>query len=209
MTIYSAQQAHDDITALFDAYYSAKKEGASIAQNKRNEGANALVEQYVESNGERPPASVLSRLSTYLLLDNLTDSHPDKMSRDEYPIMSYGQTGRYFERNTPISEIHYEKTDVIGYASGVCNSGEVVRDAIIAADTGEIKASDLRLFLRKVLSEREYFIIEQAYEHRATQAEIAEMLGVSRQRVGVIMSRALDRVGEAIAEGGVGDKYRY
>lgn len=196
MTTYSAQQAHDDITALFDAYYSAKKEGDSISQNKRNEGANALVEQYIESNGERPPASVLSRLATYLLLDNLTDSHPDKMSRDEYPIMSYGQTGRHFAKNNPVHELYYDKADVRGYASGVSNEGDVVRDVIIDADTSEIKATDMRLFLREVLTEREYFIIEQSYEYSATQTEIAEKLGVSRQRVGVIMSQAMDKLSE-------------
>ena len=60
--VYTPQQAHDDITALFDAYYDAKKAGDSIPPNKRIESANAIVEQYVEVNGKRPPASVLSRL---------------------------------------------------------------------------------------------------------------------------------------------------
>src|SRR5690625_2850764 len=96
---YTSQQAHDDITALFDAYYDAKKADDSIPPNKRIESADNIVEHYVEANGKRPPNSVLSRLATYILLDILSDSHPDKMTRDEYPIMSYGQTGRYFERN--------------------------------------------------------------------------------------------------------------
>src|SRR5690554_8083388 len=56
---YTSQQAHDDITALFDAYYDAKKAGDSIPPNKRVESADAIVEQYVEVNGKRPSASVL------------------------------------------------------------------------------------------------------------------------------------------------------
>lgn len=62
MTVYTSQQAHDDITALFDAYYDAKKAGASIPPNKRIESADTLIERYIEANGIRPPNGVLSRL---------------------------------------------------------------------------------------------------------------------------------------------------
>ena len=55
------QSYHDKITGLFDEYYSADK-GAKPAQNKRIESADALIEDYIEQHGKRPPASVLSRL---------------------------------------------------------------------------------------------------------------------------------------------------
>lgn len=41
-------------------------------------------------------------------------------------------------------------------------------------------------------------IIERSYEDGATQAEIAEELGVSRQRVSAIMVRIYDKLREAI-----------
>src|SRR5690625_4758022 len=109
----SSQHYHDRITELFDEYYAAESD-AKPTPNKRIDDANALIEQYVEATGNRPPSSVLSRLATYILLDTLTDSHPDKMSREEYPIMSYGQTGRYFERNTTLKDVEYPQEDVIG-----------------------------------------------------------------------------------------------
>src|SRR5699024_3096647 len=110
---YTPQQAHDDITALFDAYYDAKKAGESIPPNRRIESADAIVEQYVESNEERPPSSVLSRLATYLLLDNLTDDFPDKVSRDDYPILSYTQIGRR-RREIPSENVYFDKSDFGG-----------------------------------------------------------------------------------------------
>ena len=55
------QLYHDKITDLFDEYYSAEK-GAKPAPNKRIENADALIEDYIEQHGKRPPASVLSRL---------------------------------------------------------------------------------------------------------------------------------------------------
>ena len=186
---YTPQQAHDDITALFDAYYGAKKAGDSIPPNKRIECADSIVEHYVEANGKRPPNSVLSRLATYILLDILSDSHPDKMSRDEYPIMSYGQTGRYFERNVGQSPVPYASEDVIGRSK----DGDLLR-----ADTDEQRARDWRLFLREVLTDREAFIVEGIYERGETQAEVAAEIGVSRQRVGAIMARVFDTLSENI-----------
>lgn len=195
---YTPQQAHNDITALFDAYYDAKKAGASIPPNRRIESADNIVEQYVEANGKRPPASVLSRLATLLLLDTLTDSHPDKMARDEYPIMSYGQTGRYFERNGALKDEPYDHSAVVGYLPGVDSENSQTREAILVTETDEQKASEWRLFIEGVLTDREAFIVRRLYEDGATQAEVAEDLGVSRQRVGVIMSRVYDKLRDII-----------
>ncbi|EPC8408886.1 hypothetical protein ACR3AM_003156 [Bacillus thuringiensis] len=38
--------------------------------------------------GERPEPKQLERLADLLLYKELHDAHPDKMSREEYPIMS-------------------------------------------------------------------------------------------------------------------------
>src|SRR5690625_1302824 len=148
-TPYTTQQAHDDITTLFDAYYDVKKAGKGITPNKRIESADAIVEHYVEVNGKRPPASVLSRLATYILLDTLTDPHPDKMAREEYPIMSYGQTGRYFERNTTLKDVEYPQEDVIGTVS---NTTTGARDVLLShinknEQAGEIGRASCRIII--------------------------------------------------------------
>jgi len=171
---YTSQQAHDDITALFDAYYDAKKAGDSIPPNKRVESADAIVEQYVEVNGKRPSASVLSRLATYILLDDLSDPHPDKMARDEYPIMSYGQTGRYFGRNTTLKDVEYSQEDVIG---AISNTTTGARDALLSPVNKEMRAVDWDVFLRQILNDREYNVILSIYKDGMTQAETAERMG--------------------------------
>lgn len=183
------QLYHDKITDLFDEYYSAEK-GAKPTPNKRIESADSLIEDYIEQHGKRPPASVLSRLATYVLLDTLTDSHPDKMSREEYPIMSYGQTGRYFARNGGLKDEPYDHSEVIGYSPGLDDA----RDAILNPETSEQRARDWRLFIRELLTEREALIIERTYEDGATQAEIAEELGISSRWVREIHSNILDKL---------------
>lgn len=203
MKPYSNQDYHDEITRFFDTYYAVKKaseNGDSIPVKDRITNADELIEQYVEQHGQRPPNAILSRLATYILLDTLTDSHPDKMAREEYPIMSYGQTGRHFARNGKLADKPFEHEAVIGYSPGLDSDGKYVRNPILSADNAEQRASDWRLFIREILSEREAFIIERTYEDGATQAEIAEELSVSRQRVGVILSEVYEKLGEIISE---------
>ena len=50
-----------------------------------------ITEAYIEQTGERPQGIQLFRLANFLLLDELTDSHPDKVTRTEYPIMNKRQ----------------------------------------------------------------------------------------------------------------------
>lgn len=199
MTIYTPQQAHDDVTALFDAYYDAKKADEAIAQNRRNESANSIVEQYVEINGKRPPASVLSRLATYVLLDTLSDNHPDKMSREEYPIMSYGQTGRYFARNGSIAPEPYTQESVMGRKSSAKEWGSDNSDALLFADDpmllNVIESVDLYALLDNAdLTDRQRQAIDLVYFEDMTQEQAAEVMGVTRQAVDLYARNAINKI---------------
>jgi len=186
------QLYHDKITDLFDEYYSADK-GAKPAPNKRIESADSLIEDYIEQHGKRPPASVLSRLATYVLLDTLTDSHPDKMSREEYPIMSYAQVGRYFERNTSLAGVEYDSADVRGT---IRSSATGAKDVLLAPNNEDINELEWRVFLRQILNDREYSVIESLYDEGMTQAETAEKIGVSERWVRKLLADSLDKLRE-------------
>ena len=199
---YTPQQAHDDITALFDAYYDAKKadvHAVSIPPNKRIESADAIVEQYVEANGKRPPSSVLSRLATYLLLDTLADTHPDKMARDEYPVMSYKQTGRYFARNGTIAPEPYTQESVMGRKSSAKEWGSDNSDALLFADDpmllDVINKADLRALLDNAkLTDRQRQAIDLVYFEDMTQEQAAEVMGVTRQAVDLYARNAINKL---------------
>lgn len=70
-----------------------------IAENakdrcERMAAVHALIDAYIEDVGTRPDIAQLHRLSDYLLREEITDSHPDKMTINEYPIMSEVQEER-------------------------------------------------------------------------------------------------------------------
>jgi len=59
-----------------------------------------LIESYIAATGQRPDSVQLDRLATLCLREELTDRHPDKMSREEFPIMSDEQ---YVRRKTGLN----------------------------------------------------------------------------------------------------------
>lgn len=84
MTVqYTNQNAHDDITEQFTQFKRIQ-----TGRNMRMMFSNRLTEHYFEINGKIPPVSVLDRLSTLILQDELSDKHADKMARNEYPLLS-------------------------------------------------------------------------------------------------------------------------
>ena len=80
---YTNQQAHDDITEQFTQF---KRIGTD--RRSRIDFSNRLTERYLAVNDKIPPVAVLDRLATLILQDELADKHPDKMTRNEYPLLS-------------------------------------------------------------------------------------------------------------------------
>jgi hypothetical protein len=50
-----------------------------------------LTECYFEATGEMPDAVTLERMSDLCLFEELSDTHPDKVTRTEYPFFSETQ----------------------------------------------------------------------------------------------------------------------
>jgi len=195
---------HERITELFNEYYAAPKDDKPTP-NKRIEAADEIIEDYIEKYGERPSKSILSRLATYILLDTLTDPHPDKMSRDEYPIMSYGQTGRYFARNGTIAAEPYTQESVMGRKSSAKEWGNGNSDALLFADDpmlmGVIESVDLYALLDNAnLTDRQRQAIDLVYFEDMTQEQAAKVMGVTRQAVDLYARNAINKIRRLINE---------
>lgn len=55
------------------------------------EDVREVTDAYIAEVGEKPGVAELDRMATLILNEQITDPHPDKMTRDEYPIMSDSQ----------------------------------------------------------------------------------------------------------------------
>lgn len=87
MTVhYTIQDAHNDITEQFTQFKRIQ-----TGRSTRMMFSNRLSEHYLAVNGKIPPVGVLDRLATLILQDELADKHPDKMARNEFPLISDSQ----------------------------------------------------------------------------------------------------------------------
>ncbi len=68
-----------------------KDKSVKLPRQERLEASDRVIEAYVLRTGKRPPSAQLGRLATLILRDELADPHPDKMTREEYPILSDSQ----------------------------------------------------------------------------------------------------------------------
>lgn len=100
-------------------------------RTERMAAVNALTDAYFDSVDKQPDAAELERLTDYILREELTDRHPDKVTRDEYPFFSawqlelrrdketsdtaaefHGQDGRDHRTPTKRSRTPYERWKV-------------------------------------------------------------------------------------------------
>lgn len=85
MTDYKTK-LHEDITEL----QMATKRG-ELPREVRLVKIEQLTEEYYVKTGELPDAKALERLSDLCLYEELSDPHPDKVTRTEYPFFSETQ----------------------------------------------------------------------------------------------------------------------
>lgn len=90
-----------DYKTQFETYVNTlittRRESDSDAISNRDVRAReikALTDTYVGTVGEQPEPKQLERLADLMLYEELSNAHPDKMAREEYPIMSDHQLSR-------------------------------------------------------------------------------------------------------------------
>lgn len=80
---------HEMITEL-----QQRTKAGELDRIERIEEITALADAYYDSVGEHPDSTALERMANLVIYEELSDSHPDKMTREEYPIMSETQLSR-------------------------------------------------------------------------------------------------------------------
>lgn len=85
--------ADGDPRTVFEALTSEllalrEEDGSPPSITERNRHIIELTDAYVEATGRVPNGRQLQRLANWILYEVLTDRHPDKVSREEYPILT-------------------------------------------------------------------------------------------------------------------------
>ena len=197
-----AQQAHDYVSALIDGAYSRKNAGNPTAPSERVSHAEAICESYYAQVGQQPPSAVLSRLAWYLVFDEMTDSHPDKMTREEFPMISRSQEKLRRRREMPISDVYTGNSDInIGrYTDKKDGVKRIMYDYMTPAKDSALIPSDYLVLIEAIdsadLSNNQRTVLRRIYVEGFNQSEIAAELGVSQARISQYLNGALDKLYE-------------
>lgn len=78
-------------TKLSDIITRIESHVKATTRDERKAAIEEVTDAYIEQTGVSPDSRALYRLADVILHEELTDRHPDKMTREEYPIMSERQ----------------------------------------------------------------------------------------------------------------------
>lgn len=84
-----------NLTELKECVELLEVMAGQTSRKKRMEEVERLTDEYVGSTGRTPSEELLTRMANVILHEELTDSHPDKMSRKITPEMSEDERRRH------------------------------------------------------------------------------------------------------------------
>jgi hypothetical protein len=114
-TTTTAHWYKDDYkTAFSDAVADLIEEGIED-RAERMLAVQALIDAYIDSVGETPDGEQLERLTDYILAEELTDKHKNKVSATEYPFMSTWQLDVRRNREYSVDLAENHGTDGVNY----------------------------------------------------------------------------------------------
>lgn len=202
------KQAHEYTDVLIEEAYRRKDEGNPTSSDERVTKSDALCESCFDQVGVYPPPNVLTRLAWYVVFDEMTDSHPDKMTREEYPIMTETQRLRRFNE-IPSKGVYFNGKDFVGSVKsyekkGTDDTGRINKRPIYNTLSDEEKeAKDTEIDVMKIidkakLTERQKEAIELVYFEGLTQSEAAERMGISQPNVSSYIDYSLRKMKNVI-----------
>lgn len=198
------EQAHEYTNELIDEAYRRRDEGKPTSSDERVTNADALCESCFDQVGVYPPPNVLTRLAWYVVFDEMTDMHPDKMTREEYPIMTETQRLRRFNE-IPTKNVYFNGRDFVGSVK-TCekkdtdDTGRINKRPIYnTLSDAEKEAKDTEIDVMKIidkakLTERQKEAIELVYFEGLTQSEAAKRMRISQPNVSSYIDYSLKKM---------------
>jgi hypothetical protein len=120
-----------DYKTAFMADVSALISAVIMPRSQRVLAVQTLIDSYVRDTGKAPDSTQLERLSDAILYEELTDTHPDKLTRAEYPFMSEWQFELRRDRETSLKVAEEYGTDGTNYTKPVKRRRTAVEQASI------------------------------------------------------------------------------
>lgn len=186
--------------ALYTAEFSKRLESLKMRMDNgeltdrsyRLLNIHLALKEHLGRYKERPKNEDLAALTAMILYEELSDKHPDKMTREEYPFMSDSQEGVRERKHRPHDDLQFEGrihngrrktsfTDDYG-------APQVRNNRMLGFHDGEMERVVSYLDLYDALdngglTERQREAIDLVYFYNMTQGEAAEVMGIGQDVV--------------------------
>lgn len=203
------EQAHEYTNELIAEAYRRLTEGNPTTPEERVRKTDELCETHYEQVGVYPDDSVLNRLAWYIIFDEMTDKHPDKITRDEYPVMSEWQELTRDQKTIKVEEITFndrqfngrKRTSYVGKNGNIRNSSPRLPnryDPRIKRKETEIDVEEA--LNNSGLTERQRRAIEFIFFENLTQEGAAKKLGISRSTLREHVDEGLRKMREYLTK---------
>lgn len=171
-----------------------------VIRNPTLEGATLRyvdgLESFMETR-DNPPialrnADLLHKAADIVLYEELTWSHPDKMSILEYPVMTESQSEERMARATPHSDLQYGDRRYNGrqkvHFTDDNGAPQVRNPRMVERNDLGIERLETQIIVHEALdnaglTQRQRQAIELVYFENMTQEDAAKELGVSQQAI--------------------------
>ncbi|WP_170875202.1 RNA polymerase sigma factor [Virgibacillus pantothenticus] len=148
---------------------------------------------------------MLDRFANLILHEDLTWSHPDKMSIVEYPVMSDAQECRRERKYRPSDNVYYDSGQFSGRKTGydMGEDGELGKKTsspvFSPIHNEEINRKDVSIDVLTLLDDaglttRQREAVELVYFEGLTQEQAAERMGIHKANVNAYVGFALDKL---------------
>lgn len=109
------EQAHAYTDLLWHLAQADKRGGSPSLASDRCASVDVLCEAHYAQLGRMPDSNVLERLASLILFDELTDTHPDKVTREDYPILSDSQLEEREKGEYLLDDVVFGRDATIGH----------------------------------------------------------------------------------------------
>lgn len=197
--------------ALYTAIFSERlatlqermKLGELVDRNYRLLNIHLAIKEHIGAYRERPKHDDLYALAGMILHEELSDKHPDKMTRDEYSIMSDTQEEVRESKHKPHDDIQFEGRQFNGRRktsfTDDYGAPQVRNNRVVGVHDGEFERLVSYLDLYEALdnanlTQRQSEAIDLVYFGNMTQEAAAIEMGVSQQAIAKFLRLALPKL---------------
>lgn len=183
-----------EINSLFTKYSISKVNLQPLSAEVRKELANDLIEEYFAIHQKMPDSRYIDRLSTFILLDELTDMSRTKSANAEYAFLSDTQLYRRKVRESLLEEVYFDMKASSGTRTYRSEHLSLLNKEVSEERKIETELEFLRVCEDLKLESLDVLIVWETVFSEATVRSLEKLTGLKKSAISTRLNKAIDMI---------------